>query len=851
MGVKDAFKFLVSRYDPEEVEDRHIVGTVQVDFHSLYIGYTANTLNSMKAANWRKPLAKQKTQQEVVANFVRALIKKFPPFLRQDNCILHLDGAQTQEKKTAHARRLEKFAETYGDPISCAYKELEMASDALGKVPVSDPPTKRQRRKILGPATRAIENYKKIRTFSINQEMTTAIGAALEDLGWVVHFCPGEADQCIANLQDAVVVTTDSDFLFRGARTVIRKDPKTHQKFTAYIIQDMLEALDLTADEWTALGVISGNDYADNVRGYAITTNYNILRAMEDTVSLGPSAVVQEYCVSLADDERTVEGLAARFQVAQAVFVDNQETLITDPSAQQRRDITRLEQELTRVLSAVSHVLERYRSNKSVSATERVSNARKSTSNRKKYAVKNVVWNAVAMEPNPIPISPRKRRRQKAATKPRKVARLKLSGRSARQETYRAKPVAVEHQTSDEDESDSNSSGSSESQSTTEDDVSVTALQDDDSELETDFAVDDESSIQEVTESLGEEDDADAVESDGDEDENQDEEEDENENEDEEEDENDDDDDMDMDAEEEAIVSAEAPVVSTAKHPQTLYRKLECHCAIIMEELGCLRSIVRRGVSSRYAEKSAEQFKNLEQTLLPLAHSTHQFALAIQSTPTPHALLIAAQQAQPAINASKAQYLSVMDELERFAPIGPELKTRLLEAAVAYHSELMSHVSISSDSSSSIIPTGLKRTRDAVGAVLKEMKQKQGHDVADNVVKFIQSIVEDMSDRYRYIILALEMFVAASVWRAESSARTLEEQTQFDEDLRALLDPRRSQAIARLLGIYVIGDDINLTKKALARATDRDRVNRIARTAAQIFRAAVNKRLQPIAPGLW
>ena len=83
MGVQDAFKFLQCRYNPEEVEDRHIVGTVQVDFHSLYIGYTANTLNSMKAANWRKPLAKKKTQQEVVAHFVRAL--KFHPFLRQDN----------------------------------------------------------------------------------------------------------------------------------------------------------------------------------------------------------------------------------------------------------------------------------------------------------------------------------------------------------------------------------------------------------------------------------------------------------------------------------------------------------------------------------------------------------------------------------------------------------------------------------------------------------------------------------------------------------------------------------------------------------------------------------------------
>ncbi|KAF9951203.1 hypothetical protein BGZ70_001090, partial [Mortierella alpina] len=206
-------------------------------------------------------------------------------------------------------------------------------------------------------------------------------------------------------------------------------------------------------------------------------------------------------------------------------------------------------------------------------------------------------------------------------------------------------------------------------------------------------------------------------------------------------------------------------------------------------------------------------------------------------------------QAQPAINASKAQYQFAMEELERFAPIGQELKTRLLEATIAYHSELLSCVSTASDSSSSDVPTSLKSARNDVDAILETMKQQQGYQVADNVVKFIQSTVQDMSDRYRYILLALEMFVAASVWGVESTARTLEEQTQFDEDLRALLDPRRSQAIARLLGIYLIGEEINLTKKASARATDRDRVNRIARTAAEIFRAAVPRRLQPIAAG--
>ncbi|KAF9973826.1 hypothetical protein BGZ75_001016, partial [Mortierella antarctica] len=354
--------------------------------------------------------------------------------------------------------------------------------------------------------------------------------------------------------------------------------------------------------------------------------------------------------------------------------------------------------------------------------------------------------------------------------------------------------------------------------------------------------------VEESTASAGEEDGTDAMDSDRD-DRDHDHDHDDNDDHDDDDD-HDHDMDTDTEAEEEALASAPVPAhMAVKKRPQTLYQELECHCAMITEELGCLKSIMRRGIFNRYAEASAEQFQDLEQSLLPLAHSAHQFALAAQNMATPHDLLIAAQQAQPAINASKAQYVTVMKELECFAPIGQDLKTRLLEAAIAYHSELVSMVSLSSDPSSSIIPASLEDARKNVQTVLKAMQQQQGYEVADNVVSFIQSIVEDMSDRYRYIQLALQMFVAASVWGAESTARTLEEQTQFDEDLRALLDPRRSKVIARLLGIYLIGEEMDLTKQASARTMDRDRINRIARSAALIFRASITRRLQPIASG--
>ncbi|KAF9922745.1 hypothetical protein BGZ67_010293, partial [Mortierella alpina] len=59
-----------------------------------------------------------------------------------------------------------------------------------------------------------------------------------------------------------VVVTTDSDHLSRGARIVLRKDPKLHTKYTA---------------------------------------NYNIIKAM-DSASLGPSEIIHGYYAAGLDE---------------------------------------------------------------------------------------------------------------------------------------------------------------------------------------------------------------------------------------------------------------------------------------------------------------------------------------------------------------------------------------------------------------------------------------------------------------------------------------------------------------------------------------------------------------------
>ncbi|KAF9961976.1 hypothetical protein BGZ72_000599, partial [Mortierella alpina] len=73
MGVSEAFQFLKGKYEPEEVRQEHLSDMVHVDFHSLFVGYCANTLSSMKAASWKKPTSKQQPPQAIFENFARAL----------------------------------------------------------------------------------------------------------------------------------------------------------------------------------------------------------------------------------------------------------------------------------------------------------------------------------------------------------------------------------------------------------------------------------------------------------------------------------------------------------------------------------------------------------------------------------------------------------------------------------------------------------------------------------------------------------------------------------------------------------------------------------------------------------
>ncbi|KAF9147386.1 hypothetical protein BGX20_006667, partial [Mortierella sp. AD010] len=97
--------------------------------------------------------------------------------------------------------------------------------------------------------------------------------------------CPTEADVLIASEcqpKDAVV-SCDGDLLFyKNILTIWRPvGPYRDRQFLSYEKSTLLKTLNLTTTQLTALAILSGNDYINNIPHLAIETNAKLISGMK------------------------------------------------------------------------------------------------------------------------------------------------------------------------------------------------------------------------------------------------------------------------------------------------------------------------------------------------------------------------------------------------------------------------------------------------------------------------------------------------------------------------------------------------------------------------------------------
>ncbi|KAK3825262.1 MAG: hypothetical protein J3Q66DRAFT_365065 [Benniella sp.] len=355
MGVPRAFELVGKHYSPNAVDPRTIEEHKHLDLNSLMIGYIENTFKSMRLKNWKKPPNKRESVATIIERVGSSVSQKLEQHFSRDTTTIHFDGDYTFEKAAAHRDRYEKFQQSVRQVEEAISKTIAV----IESVQVAEAPTSGERNRIVRSSKRATEAWKKTRQWSLDPESRNALSRALEDQGWRTHICPGESDTCISQqAEPVVVVSTDSDYLFRDVDVLIRKDSRDHTKFTRYDMTEMLSALGLHREAWKVVGITSGNDYAKNLEGVAISTNYELMSLWQPSPANSVSQIMDSYCDAYADERLTAQQIRDQLQNAERVIGENKETF---PLEQEDRRSSELDTKLEAMRARTGQSLKAYR----------------------------------------------------------------------------------------------------------------------------------------------------------------------------------------------------------------------------------------------------------------------------------------------------------------------------------------------------------------------------------------------------------------------------------------------------------------------------------------------------------
>ena len=365
MGVKDAWSFLKKQFGLEgnPVDPKASSRPVHVDTLSIFRAYILATgYYILKDLFWQRLRASRSKHQDAgilndeyleeawIKRLMTRLNNRLLQHFRQASSVLHIDGAPSVQKAQARSERQEK----QGESLNKLQVSLNKVQDLLGQASQTDAVSRSRKDKLVREAHTAQQLWKAART--LDNEMKEMLAEELQDLGWSVCRCDGEADVCIAGQQGPITVaTTDGDFLFLGVDTILRQDPENRSSFREFSIQDILETLDIGQEAWTAVGVVTKNDYCKNIPEHAISTNFKALQPISMSGISDPEGILDEYCSRVSKKTKKSYD-RSMFQLAYDVFFNHHEDLEENPTASSFFDYTIMD-----MLTAVENVLQRYR----------------------------------------------------------------------------------------------------------------------------------------------------------------------------------------------------------------------------------------------------------------------------------------------------------------------------------------------------------------------------------------------------------------------------------------------------------------------------------------------------------
>jgi hypothetical protein len=102
--------------------------------------------------------------------------------------------------------------------------------------------------------------------------------------GYAIILCSTEADVAIASdcHPSDLVMSSDSDLLIYPTIRTLWRPIARQSKFLVYEKNDLLSTLDLSQPQLTVFGIVSNNDYDQNIHNIGVKTNYSLVKSLED-----------------------------------------------------------------------------------------------------------------------------------------------------------------------------------------------------------------------------------------------------------------------------------------------------------------------------------------------------------------------------------------------------------------------------------------------------------------------------------------------------------------------------------------------------------------------------------------
>ncbi|KAI7817767.1 hypothetical protein BC939DRAFT_496420 [Gamsiella multidivaricata] len=220
------------------------------------------------------------------------LAKDFTPA----QCTIHIDGAPSQQKRNEHIRRKNR--------LTADLKKLQ--------------------------ADLKVMSTKSSNGQWTSKSVVTKIKKGLRDVYRFDAAAKTEADTCIARTltmaAGSFVVSADSDLLIYPSVTKVLRPIFHGLAYALYTKESVTNALHVpSADYVTLLGIVSKNDYTENIPGLEIVRNLEIIRALPQSPDIRHMLDAYRFMAAIKTHEVIDQ---SRFKPSEGIFLDLEEKVL-------------------------------------------------------------------------------------------------------------------------------------------------------------------------------------------------------------------------------------------------------------------------------------------------------------------------------------------------------------------------------------------------------------------------------------------------------------------------------------------------------------------------------------------